>query len=74
MKDAKKRRDAQVEARAANIADAPAARVTEPQLEMFYNRADRCVKMRAFSGLRWKTHVFDGASKIAEIRNCSESG
>jgi len=29
--------------------------------------------MRAFSGSAWKTHVLDGASKIAEIRNCSES-
>ena len=40
----------------------------------FYNREGPCTEMRAFSGLRWKTHVLDGASKIAEIRNCSESG
>src|SRR5262249_52329760 len=40
---------------------------------MFYNWPGRCREMRAFSGSAWKTHVLDGASKIAEIRNCSES-
>ena len=39
----------------------------------FYNRAGPCTEMRAFSGLRWKTHVLDGASEIAKRRNCSES-
>jgi hypothetical protein len=41
---------------------------------MFYNWPGRCREMRAFSGLRWKTHVLDGASEIAKKRNCSESG
>jgi hypothetical protein len=40
---------------------------------MFYNWPGRCREMRAFSGSAWKTHVLDGASKIAEIRSCSES-
>jgi hypothetical protein len=40
---------------------------------MFYNRSGRWTEMRAFSGLRWKTHVLDGASEIAKKRNCSES-
>jgi hypothetical protein len=40
---------------------------------VFYNWSGRCTEMRAFSGSAWKTHVLDGASKIAEIRNCSES-
>jgi len=37
---------------------------------MFYNRAARCAEMWAFSGLRWKTHVLDGASEIAKKRKC----
>ena len=41
---------------------------------MFYNWPGRYAEIRAFSGLRWKTHVPDRAMKIAEIRNCSESG
>ena len=32
----------------------------------FYNRAGRCTEMRAFSGLHWKTHVFDSACEIAK--------
>jgi len=40
---------------------------------MFYNWPGRYGEMRAFSGSAWKTHVLDGASKVAEIRNCSES-
>jgi hypothetical protein len=33
---------------------------------VFYNCPDRCTEMRAFSGLRWKTHVLGEASEIAK--------
>jgi hypothetical protein len=39
---------------------------------LFYNCSGRCREMRAFSGLRWKTHVLGEASEIAKTRNCSE--
>src|SRR5262249_45209831 len=49
----------------------PAAR--RPAQKKFFKRAGPCTEIQAFSGSAWKTHVLDGASKIAEIRNCSES-
>src|SRR5262245_49088538 len=41
--------------------------------ETFYNWPGRCVQIRAFSGLAWKTHVSVATREIAKIRNCSES-
>jgi hypothetical protein len=38
--------------------------------KVFYNCPGRCMEMQAFSGLRWKTHVLDGASEIAKKRKC----
>jgi hypothetical protein len=47
-----------------------ARNIAAPRPKMFYNCPDRCAEMRAFSGLRWKTHVLDGASEIAKKRKC----
>src|SRR5262249_35125295 len=38
-----------------------------------YNRAGPCTEMRAFSGVRWKTHVSTTASETAKRGICSES-
>src|SRR5215510_4838435 len=45
----------------------------DPATGMFYNWPGRCAQIRAFSGLRWKTHVVEVARRIAKKRNCSES-